>query len=161
MHRLFLRLGAFALGLAIAISGAAAQSEGRVKAGTLSCDVEGGIGMIIGSQKSVICRFEPTAPGWPSELYNGSISKLGIDIGATSGSQMVWAVFSGGSPARGALEGEYGGATAEATVAVGLGANVLVGGSDRTIALQPLSVTGQAGLNIAAGVALLRLNRVR
>jgi uncharacterized protein DUF992 len=160
MHRLFLRLGAIALGLAIAIGGAAAQ-EGRAKVGTLSCDVEGGIGMIIGSQKSMICRFDPAAPGWPSELYNGSISKLGIDIGATSGSQMVWAVFSGGSPARGALAGEYGGATAEATVAVGLGANVLVGGSDRTIALQPLSVTGQAGLNVAAGVALLRLNRVR
>jgi Protein of unknown function (DUF992) len=159
MYRLFLRLGALALGLTIAISGAAAQ--GRAKVGTLSCDVEGGIGMIIGSQKSMICRFDPAAPGWPSELYDGSISKLGIDIGATSGSQMVWAVFSGGSPARGALAGEYGGATAEATVAVGLGANVLVGGSDRTIALQPLSVTGQAGLNIAAGVALLRLNRVR
>ena len=159
MHRMFLRLGALALGLTIAISGAAAQ--GRAKVGTLSCDVEGGIGMIIGSQKSMICRFDPAAPGWPSELYDGSISKLGIDIGATSGSQMVWAVFSGGSPARGALAGEYGGATAEATVAVGLGANVLVGGSDRAIALQPLSITGQTGLNVAAGVALLRLNRVR
>jgi hypothetical protein len=160
MHRLFLRLGVLALGLAIAISGAAAQSDGRVKAGTLSCDVSGGIGMIIGSQKSVICRFEPAIPGWPSELYTGTISKFGLDIGATSGSQMVWAVFAGGSPARGALAGDYGGATAEATVAVGLGANVLVGGSDRTIALQPLSVTGQTGLNLAVGVAVLKLSRV-
>ena len=161
MHRLFLRLAVLALGLAAAISGATAQQDNRGKAGTLSCDVSGGIGMIIGSQKSVTCRFEPVAPGWIPEAYVGSISKFGLDIGATSGSQMVWAVFAGGSPAPGALAGEYGGATAEATVAVGLGANVLVGGSNRTIALQPLSVTGQAGLNLAVGVAVLRLSPLR
>jgi hypothetical protein len=159
MHRLFLRFGALALGLAIAVGGAAAQ--GRVKAGTLSCDVSGGIGMIIGSQKTMTCRFEPVAPGWIPEAYTGSITKFGLDIGATAGSGMVWAVFAGGSPAPGALAGEYGGATAEATVAVGLGANVLVGGSDRTIALQPLSVTGQTGLNLAVGVAVLRLSPAR
>jgi len=147
------------LGLAITIGGAAAQ--GRVKAGTLSCDVSGGIGMIIGSQKTMTCRFEPVAPGWIPEAYSGSITKFGLDIGATAGSVMVWAVFAGGSPAPGALAGEYGGATAEATVAVGLGANVLVGGSNRTIALQPLSVTGQAGINLAVGVAVLRLNPLR
>lgn len=161
MLHMFLRLAALALGLVLAINGAVAQQAGRVKAGTLSCDVSGGLGMIIGSQKSMTCRFDPVAPGWVPEAYNGSISKFGLDIGATSGSQMVWAVFAGGSPAPGALAGEYGGATAEATVAVGLGANVLVGGSDRTIALQPFSVTGQTGLNLAVGVALLRLSPAR
>ena len=160
MHHLFLRIGALALGLAIAVGAAAAQPADRGKVGTLSCDVSGGLGMIIGSQKEIICRFEPAVQGWPSELYNGTITKFGLDIGATSGSQMVWGVFAGGSPNRGALAGEYGGATAEATVAVGLGGNVLVGGSNRTIALQPLSVTGQAGLNLAVGVAVLRLNRI-
>jgi hypothetical protein len=117
--------------------------------------------MIIASQKSVSCQFIPAAPGWQPEIYVGSISKFGLDIGATTASQMVWVVFAGGSPMSGALAGNYGGATAEATVAVGLGANVLVGGSNRTIALQPLSVTGQTGLNLAVGVASLELRPAR
>jgi hypothetical protein len=74
---------------------------------------------------------------------------------------MVWSVFAGGSARPGALGGNYGGATAEATIAGGLGANVLVGGSDRTVALQPLSVTGQTGLNLAVGVAELILRPAR
>jgi Protein of unknown function (DUF992) len=159
MRRIVLGFSTLMFGLVTAIGGAAAQE--RAKAGTLSCDVSGGIGMIIASQKSVTCRFDPSAPGWPAEAYFGSISKFGIDIGATSAGQMVWAVFAGGSPAPGALSGNYGGATAEATVAVGLGANVLVGGSNRTIALQPLSVTGQTGLNLAVGVASLELRPAR
>ena len=78
-------------------------------------------------------------------------------IGGTTAGQMVWAVYAPTSRVFGALAGTYTGATAEATVAVGLGANVLVGGSSRTIALQPLSVSGQTGLNLAAGVASLSL----
>ena len=156
MKYVTLRLGACALAFALAIGSAQAQSA--VKAGTLSCDVSGGIGMIIGSRKSMTCRFDPVAPGWLSETYSGSIGKLGVDLGVTTGSQMVWAVFAAGSPAPGALAGDYAGATAEATFAVGLGANVLVGGSHRSIALQPVSVTGQTGLNLAAGVAVLRLS---
>ena len=71
---------------------------------------------------------------------------------------MIWSVFApSGWVSRGALAGIYAGATAEATVGAGLGANVLVGGSDRSIALQPLSVQGQAGLNVAVGVADLIL----
>ncbi len=71
---------------------------------------------------------------------------------------MVWAVFTGtGGFGPGFLAGDYVGATAEATVAAGLGANVLIGGSGRTIALQPLSVSSQVGLNLAVGVANLRL----
>lgn len=142
-----------------AVGGAQAQS--RVKAGTLSCDVSGGIGLIIASKKTMTCQFKPVAPGWVPESYYGSISKLGIDLGATTGSQMVWAVFAAGSPAHGALAGDYAGATAEATVAVGLGANVLVGGSHHSIALQPVSITGQTGLNLAAGVAVLRLRTMQ
>jgi hypothetical protein len=160
MKTISLRLAACALGLAIGTSVAAAQPAPG-KAGTLTCDVAGGIGMIIASHKSMTCRFDPVAPGWLPEAYSGSIGKLGVDIGATTGSQMVWAVFAAGSPAPGALAGDYGGATAEATFAVGLGANVLVGGSNRTIALQPVSVTGQTGLNVAGGVALLHLDRMR
>jgi hypothetical protein len=161
MKHMTLRLAAYGLGLAIAISSVAAQAADRVKAGTLNCDVSGGIGMIIGSRKSMTCRFDPVAPGWLPETYSGSIGKLGVDLGVTTGGQMVWAVFAAGSPAPGALAGDYAGATAEATFAVGLGANVLVGGSHRSIALQPVSITGQTGLNLAAGVAVLRLSPYR
>jgi hypothetical protein len=154
MRRIFLGLGALALGFVTAIGGAAAQD--RVKAGTLVCDVSGGIGMIIASQKQVQCAFNPDLPG-PREAYFGTISKFGLDIGATSGGQMVWAVWAPSSSGFGALAGTYTGATAEATAVVGLGANALIGGSNRTVALQPLSVTGQTGLNLAAGVASLEL----
>jgi Protein of unknown function (DUF992) len=154
MNRLFLGLAALALGLVTAIGGAAAQD--RVKAGTLDCDISGGIGMIIGSQKGVQCYFNPDLPG-PREVYVGTISKFGLDIGATSGGRMVWAVYAPSTRTFGALAGTYVGATAEATIAAGLGGNALVGGSNRTVALQPLSVTGQTGLNLAAGVASLEL----
>jgi hypothetical protein len=156
VNRMYLGLGALAFGLITAIGSATAQPAQRIKLGTLVCDVSGGIGMIIGSQKGVQCLFSPSMPG-PPEAYVGSITKLGLDIGATSAGQMVWAVYAPTTRAFGALAGVYAGATAEATVAVGLGANVLIGGSDRTIALQPLSVSGQTGLNLAAGVASLEL----
>jgi hypothetical protein len=150
-------LGAVALGVAAAaVDPAVAQGPVWAKAGALSCDVSGGFGFIIGSQKAVQCVFTPDNPG-PQEFYVGSISKFGLDIGATVRSQMVWAVYAQTLGGPGALAGNYSGATGEATVAVGLGANVLVGGSNRTVALQPISVTGQVGLNIAAGVAELAL----
>jgi len=154
MRRIFLGLGGLALGLVIAIGGASAQT--RVKAGTLVCDISAGIGFIIGSHKDVQCQFTPDLPG-RVETYYGTISKLGVDIGATTSGQMVWAVYAPTAMPYGSLAGQYGGATAEATVAVGLGGNVLVGGSNHTVALQPLSVTGQTGLNVAAGVASLTL----
>jgi hypothetical protein len=158
MRRVFMGLGALAFGFIMAIGGAAAQD--RVKAGTLVCDISAGLGMIIGSQKGVQCMFNPDQAG-PQEAYVGTISKFGLDIGATSGGQMVWAVYAPSSYGFGALAGVYSGATAEATIAVGLGANALVGGSNRTVALQPLSVTGQTGLNLAAGVASLELRPAR
>lgn len=160
MRRLFWGLGALALGLVTAIGSAAAQPVERVKAGTLVCDISGGIGFIIGSQKGVQCMFNPDQPG-PPEVYVGVISKFGLDIGATSGGQMVWVVYAPTTRVFGALAGVYEGATAEATVALGLGANALLGGSNRTVALQPLSVTGQQGLNLAVGVASLELRPSR
>jgi hypothetical protein len=154
MRRIFLSLGILAFGFVTAIGGAAAQD--RVKAGTLVCDVSGGLGMIIGSKKGVQCLFNPSLAG-PAEGYVGTITKFGLDIGATKAGQMVWAVYAPSSYGPGILAGVYAGATAEATIAVGLGGNALVGGSNRTVALQPLSVTGQTGLNLAAGVASLEL----
>jgi len=145
---------AAAVALALAsVDPAAAQ---RIRAGVLNCDVSAGIGLIIGSQKQVSCVYQPELPG-PQEAYVGSFTRFGLDIGATGGGVMVWAVFAGSTPGPGFLAGDYIGASGEATIAAGLGANVLVGGSNRTIALQPLSVTGQVGLNLAVGIGDLSL----
>ena len=133
-----------------------AQAPAHTKVGTLTCDISAGIGVIVGSKKDVTCMFTPSQPG-PREVYVGSITKFGLDIGATSGGEMVWAVDAPTNRHFGALAGHYAGGGAEATVGAGVGANVLIGGSDRTITLQPVSVQGQAGLNLAVGVAGLDL----
>ena len=149
----------FAVALTAAVltlAAAPAYAQAPAKVGTLDCDVSGGVGMIVTSQKWMRCMFTPDRRG-RSEVYEGSISKLGVDIGATSGGRMVWAVYAPTTTRAWALAGSYGGATAEATVGAGVGANALVGGSDRTVSLQPLSFTGQSGLNVAAGVASLEL----
>jgi hypothetical protein len=112
--------------------------------------------MIIASKKEVRCSFNPDFAG-PREFYFGSISKFGLDIGATSAGQMIWAVYAPSSHGPGILAGSYAGASAEATAVVGVGANALIGGSNHTVALQPLSITGQTGLSLAAGVASLEL----
>lgn len=137
-----------------------AQSPERTKAGTLTCDISGGIGMIIASKKEVTCMFTPAAAG-PREVYVGAITKFGLDVGATAGGEMVWQVLAPTTRRFGALAGHYAGASGEATVGAGVGANVLIGGSERTVTLQPLSVQGQAGLNLAVGVAELELHPAR
>ena len=153
-------IGTLVLALAaLVVSPQAAQAQ-RVRAGVLNCDVSGGIGLIIGSQRTVNCLFTPDIPG-PQEGYFGTITKFGLDLGATVAGSLVWAVYADTTRGLGFLAVDYAGASGEATVAVGLGANVLVGGSNRTVALQPLSVMGQVGLNIAVGVANLSLRPSR
>jgi len=134
----------------------AADARSGVKIGVLSCEVDGGVGFIIGSSKGVDCVYQP-ASGARAEHYSGSIGKLGIDIGFTDRAVLAWAVFAPGKVNKGALKGSYTGASAEATVVVGLGANVLVGGFEKGINLQPISIQGQTGLNVAAGVSSLKL----
>src|SRR5580704_2454725 len=153
-------MGALILALAgLSFSGETAQAQ-RVRAGVLNCDVSAGIGLIIGSQRTVNCLFTPDVPS-PQEGYFGTITKFGLDLGATAGGSMVWAVYADTSRGYGFLAGDYAGASGEATIAVGLGANVLVGGSSRTVALQPVSLTGQVGLNLALGVANLSIRPSR
>ena len=168
MNRLVGALATLAIAMAMApapthaqeTTTAAVQQPARVKAGTLSCDISAGLGFIIGSHKQVTCMFAPVADG-AREVYVGTISKFGLDIGATAGGEMVWSVYAPTTQRIAALAGNYAGASAEATAGAGLGANVLVGGSDRTVTLQPVSVQGQAGLNLAVGVAALELRPVR
>ena len=141
-------------------AGTAVAQVQRVQAGTLACDISGGIGLIIGSQRTLNCSFTPSLPG-PVEFYAGTLTKFGVYLGVTAGGSMVWLVYAPTNRIAGALAGSYGGATAEASFVAGLGANVLVGGSNRTVALQPVALQGQSGLNVAAGVAGIDLRWVR
>jgi hypothetical protein len=152
-----LRHAIAALAAALVLASADPAAAQRVRAGTLTCDVSAGIGFIIGSRKQVFCNFMPDLPA-PPQAYEGAFSRLGLDIGITGGGVMVWLVFTSTvNPGPGFLAGDYIGASGEATVAAGLGANVLIGGSGQTVALQPLSVSGQVGLNLALGIGDLSL----
>jgi hypothetical protein len=152
-----LAIAAAALGLAAGAlaNGAPAQAQG-VQAGVLTCNVAGGFGFIFGSSRSINCSFSP-AGGTPQH-YIGTINQFGVDIGYVQGGVLIWTVLAPTTaPAPGALSGTFIGATASATAGVGVGANVLLGGSGNTISLQPLSIQGQTGLNVAAGIASLTL----
>ena len=143
-------LGLITGGLAV---GTPAQADVRV--GVMTCGVNSGFGYVLGSSHDVHCTFVPAAG--PAEHYAGTIAKFGVDIGYVQNAVIVWTVV---APTvalpPGSLTGSYGGATASATV--GVGANVLVGGSNTTISLQPVSVEGGTGLNVAGGFAALSLN---
>ena len=139
----------------VVVASAEAQAQTRVEIGVLTCTVRGGSGFIIGSTKDSRCRFNK--PG-RDEFYHGTISKFGLDIGTTKQTAIAWAVFAPTARLQpGSLSGNYGGVSAEATVGLGVGANALIGGSNKNIILQPLSVQAQQGLNIAAGIAALQL----
>ena len=142
--------------LAAGVSVTPAFAAVGVKIGMLTCSVDGGIGYIIGSSKGMDCVYQ-SAAGGHVEHYTGRIGKLGVDIGVTGNTTIAWAVFAPGKVKAHALKGSYAGASAEATVIGGLGANVLVGGFRNTINLQPVSVQAQTGLNVAAGIASLHL----
>jgi hypothetical protein len=151
--------GAALLGVALSLP-AQAQRPVWEQSGTLNCDVSGGIGFVVGSQRQVNCLFTPSYPA-PPEQYVGTITKVGLDVGFTAGGQLAWEVLISTTRRRGVLAGSYAGASAEATIGAGLGANLLVGGNDRSVALQPLSIQGQVGLNVAAGIAEIALQFVR
>jgi hypothetical protein len=153
-----LRYAMGAAAVAAAVICADPAGAQRVRAGVLTCDISAGMSFIIGSKKSVACTFAPE-PSGPQQVYSGSISKFGLDVGATGGGVMVWAVFTDSiaPPGPGFLAGDYYGASGQVTLAAGLGANVLLGGSNNTVALQPISVSTSVGLNFALGVAELHL----
>jgi hypothetical protein len=146
--------------LVLALGAARPVAAQQIRAGVLSCDVAGGVGVLLGSHKLVSCLFTPEGEGRREE-YDGSITKYGLDVGLTRGSRMLWIVLTNTVAGPGFLAGDYFGATGEATVGAGLGANVLLGGSNRTVALQPISLSGQTGLNLAVGVAALQLGLPR
>ena len=160
MRKLGLTIGALGLAAGLSTQGPPAQAQSGVRIGTLSCNVSGGWGFVFGSSKALRCTL---TPGWRHpEHYAGTISKFGVDIGYTNGGVLVWGVFAPGPyVGPGALAGDYVGATGSATIGVGVGANVLVGGSNRSISLQPLSIEGNTGLNVAGGIGAITLRYAR
>ncbi|MGE5267865.1 MAG: DUF992 domain-containing protein [Deltaproteobacteria bacterium] len=136
------------------IAGGSAEAA-TAKVGTLTCKGGAGVGMILGSKKNYDCVFQPTK-GAPQK-YEGAVTKIGLDLGFTSSVTIVWAVFASTDLPERALAGNYVGANADASLGIGAGTKILVGGSKDSVSLQPLSVQGQTGLNLAVGVADLTL----
>jgi len=133
-----------------------AFAQGGVQIGTLTCNASSGWGFIVGSTRDLTCTF--SAPG-RVEYYRGQISRFGVDIGYTTGGVLIWTVVAPTAMLRpGDLAGNYGGGSANVTIGIGVGANALVGGSNNTIALQPLSLEANRGFNVAGGVAALTLS---
>jgi len=157
MHRHRFLLATLALAAVLAVPAAAQTPRSWTQVGGLSCNVDPNVGFIVFGHQPMRCLFTPNAPV-PPQAYEGAINTVGLDVGITAGSVLGWAVFAPttGVPA-GALAGEYVGISGDIGIGVGVGANVLLGGSDRTIALQPLSVQGSVAVNVVLGVSSLKL----
>jgi hypothetical protein len=153
-----MKRSAFVCGaLLLALSSAApAHAQRTVQVGTLNCKMGPTVGLVVGSVQRMSCTFNTNTGG--REYYSATFKRIGLDLGISAGGRMAWAVF---APTQGiaprALAGKYVGASGDIAVGLGVGANALVGGSRRTIALQPVSVEGQVGINVALGAAGLRL----
>lgn len=144
------------LAMLSALATAASGDLAKLIAGTLTCKGQGTVGLILGSKENLSCSYKTTNGAMQS--YSATITRLGLDIGITGASVMVWTVLGSTTnlPA-GALAGKYVGVSADASLGVGAGANALVGGSKNSVVLQPLSVQGQTGINLAVGVSSLTL----
>ena len=157
MRRFLVLAGAAVTLLVASVAAASAQQPmPRVQVGILECRGGASIGFVVGSVTNLGCVLR--VDGAPEDRYIATIRKVGLDLGITQESALAWGVYA--PVARlgpGDLAGDYAGAQGSATLGVGVGGNVLIGGSNNTIALQPLSVQGQVGVNIAAGLASLEL----
>jgi hypothetical protein len=156
---------ALALVIALAAIAAAQTNSGAqnlavpkfdpsAKVGMLNCNVGPEVGFIVGGRAKLSCRYSPSSPSVPTENYTGEITTVGLDIGVSKGGKLAWAVFMPtNGPPHGALTGDYAGVSGQAAVGVGVGGNILVGGSNRSVTLQPFSVEGDTGINLAIGVS--------
>lgn len=153
-----LRMSAFAIAAAaFAVSAIPASAQSRIEVGTLKCNVAPSIGYVVASKRDMRCTFVPNDGSRPHR-YTATAGRVGLDLGVTKEGVLVWSVF---APThrinRKDLVGTYVGGSAGAAVGVGVGANALVGGSNNTVALQPLSGEGSVGLSVALGVTALTL----
>ena len=156
MRRFPVLATAITLLVASVAAASAQQLMQRVQVGILECRGGASIGFVVGSVTNLGCVLR--AEGLPEDRYIATIRKVGLDLGITAESALAWGVYA--PVARlgpGDLAGNYVGAQGSATLGVGVGGNVLVGGSANSIALQPLSVQGQVGVSVAAGLESLEL----
>ena len=155
----------FLIAAALALVTLASPADTRAQpawaqVGVLTCRLNPSIGFVIAGHQSMECTYQPAGP-FPPQAYQGAFNIVGLDVGVTAGGILSWTVFAPttGMPA-GALAGEYVGASGDVGLGVGAGANILLGGSGRSFALQPLSVQGSVAVNIAVGVSMLTLRAV-
>jgi hypothetical protein len=155
--------GCLALGLFVGLMLLAAPGQAQsnsVRQGMLTCRTGPSVGLVVGSRQRLACQFK--SDRGVTQNYVGRIGRIGLDVGITAGGVMAWAVLaSTPNIPTGALAGEFVGASGDISLGVGVGANVLVGGTRKSISLQPLSVEGQVGANLALGVARMTLTPVR
>lgn len=150
------RIGLVALAMAVPLATPALAQKAAV--GKLECDVSSGIGLFVVEKQTMKCKFTPQGGG-QIDFYTGKIDEYGVALGEIQKGVLLWGVITATDevPGPGTLAGKYAGAGADVAFVGGLGANVLVGGSNKSIALQPLSVEGEAGFNVAAGVTTVTL----
>lgn len=146
-----------AIAAAALMATAPTGAKANIEVGGLTCRSPGGVGYVIGSTLNFQCVFVPSGGG-PAHHYLGVVRRIGVDLGVTQNVSLGWVVFAPtGVIHPGDLAGNYGGVQGNASIGVGVGANALVGGSNNTFALQPVSAQAQAGLNVSAGLADLEL----
>ncbi len=133
------------------------HAEG-VQVGKLDCDVSSGFGVIVGSKQDATCIFDPTDGGQPTS-YLGTITSFGLNLGETDKSRLIWLVYAPTHGMQEGLDGTYRGVGANASLGVGIGANALVNDGKHSFTLQPLSVEGEQGINLAIGVSEFKLRR--
>ena len=152
-----LPIAAMVLTAALLLDTSPAEAQRRTQAGRLNCTLAPSVGLVVGSRQRMSCEFIASRRAF-RDLYSGTVTRVGLDLGVTAGGVMGWTVLARTKGLRrGALAGTYVGASGDIALGVGVGANALVGGTGRSIMLQPLSVSGQIGVNLALGVARLTL----
>jgi hypothetical protein len=142
----------------VAVAAGTGEAVAGTKVGVLTCKAGASVGLIIVKDEKLNCVFKPNTGA--EEHYVGQMTDIGIELGATGATAILWGVIAATNDyAPGSLAGVYGGASADASVVLGVGANALFGGSEKSLALQPLSVQGQAGLDVGLGISGLTLKQ--
>lgn len=145
-------------GAVICVAATPARAE-RFHVGSLLCSGSPRVGVLVGSTQELNCVFHSRNSS-RRYFYDGRVTRVGLDVGVTGSSVLSWMVFARNSRVRhGSLRGSYVGGSASVALGPGRGANVLIGGSRRSIALQPISLERSVGINLAATVTHLTLSR--
>ncbi|MDQ0458371.1 DUF992 domain-containing protein [Rhizobium paknamense] len=156
----FAKFSAAAAAVALALPLAATSAKAAsVQVGMLTCEMSPGISAVIGSSRDLNCEFKPTGSG-PVEYYQGKLTKFGVDLGYVHGGKLAWAVYAPSRLMEGSLQGNYGGTSANAALGFGGAVNVLLGGFQGSVALQPIALESTLGINLGATIASMDLGYV-